>query len=351
MQLDRAALDETLIGEWRRLAQDAALPTQSPDFATALAATYLAGADVAVSTARDGPELTALLPLVVEPGPFGRLRQIGAPELGEPGDALCRDGAAACLLADALVRSGRPLHLDRLPAGSALIPALRAALRGRGYLSVRPATPTPTIALDARWTDPGACLGPRRAADFRRAARKAREVGEVAFEVLSPGPAEFAALFDEAIAIEARSWKHEHGSAIALDSVKDAFFRAYFRSACARGEMRIAFMLLDGRRVAMQLALEWSNRYWLFKIGFDEAFKRCSPGTLLMLHTLGWAAQRGLASYELLGEDEPWIARLWTRERHACVRVRTYPFNLAGAVAFAADALAWLRAALPRNSA
>jgi hypothetical protein len=28
----------------------------------------------------------------------------------------------------------------------------------------------------------------------------------------------------------------------------------------------------------MQLAVEWSGRYWLYKIGYDEAYARCSPG-------------------------------------------------------------------------
>ena len=98
----------------------------------------------------------------------------------------------------------------------------------------------------------------------------------------------------------------------------------------------------------MQMALESLNRYWLFKIGFDESFERCSPGTLLMLHTIGWAANRELEAYELLGNLEPWIAQFWTREQHDCVWVRAYPFNARGAVAFAADAFAALRKRLAR---
>ena len=62
-----------------------------------------------------------------------------------------------------------------------------------------------------------------------------------------------------------------------------------------------------------------------------------------MLHTIGWAAERGLSAYELLGNVEPWIAQFWTRESHDCVCLRAYPFNARGAAAFAGDAATWLR--------
>jgi CelD/BcsL family acetyltransferase involved in cellulose biosynthesis len=268
---------------------------------------------------------------------------IGAEEVCEPGDALCRTPESASRLADALLRDSRALELERIPADSPLIPALRAAMRGKGWVTVRPWTPAPTISLDERWKDPAARFNSGRRSDFRRAARRAAELGEVSFEILSPTPGEFDALFDEAISVEGRSWKREAGTAIAVDGAKERCFRHFFSSACASGTFRIAFMRIDGRAVAMQMALEWGGRYWLFKIGFDEEYSRCSPGTLLMLETIGWAAKRGLGAYELLGNVEPWIAQFWTREQHDCVCLRAYPFNPCGAAAFAADGFAWLR--------
>jgi CelD/BcsL family acetyltransferase involved in cellulose biosynthesis len=340
--------DRGLVRAWQRLEASASLPMQSHAFASALADTLLAGTDIEVFFIREGSDIAALLPLSRGPGYFARWTIIGAHEVCEPDDALCRTPQAARLLAEAVVRDARPLEADRIPAGSVLIPALRAAVRGKGWVSVRPATPTPTIALDPRWKDPTSRFNSGRRSDFRRAARRASEFGEVSFELLSPRPGEFDALFDEAVGVELRSWKREAGTAIAVDRAKESCFRHYFRSACKSGTFRIAFMRIDGRAVAMQMGLECLDRYWLFKIGFDESFERCSPGTLLMLHTIGWAAERELRAYELLGNVEPWIAQFWTREQHDCVCVRAYPFNARGAVAFAADAIAWLRKRLAR---
>ena len=84
------------------------------------------------------------------------------------------------------------------------------------------------------------------------------------------------------------------------------------------------FVVEDGRPVAVQLAVEAHGRYSLFKIGFDEQFARCSPGNLLMLHTVRWAAERELASFEFLGAEEPWTS-VWTDVSRSCREVHVYP--------------------------
>jgi CelD/BcsL family acetyltransferase involved in cellulose biosynthesis len=333
---------EALVRGWELLQPQATLPTQGADFIAALGRTLLADTPIKLVEAKDDDETVAVLPLCHGRGPFARWRLPGAAEVFEPGDALCRDSGSAATLARFLARQTRPVELHRVPADSALIPALRSSMRGRGWMSVRPATACPFIPLDVSWTDAESRFSSRRRSDFRRAERRAAEFGQVTCEVLTPLPADFDPLFDEAVAVEARSWKTPAGTAIACDQAKEQFFRSYFLAACKRGEFRVAFLRIDGKAVAMQHAVEWSGRYWLYKIGYDEAYGRCSPGTLLMLHCLGHAARRGLESFELLGDAEAWIADFWTREQHECRRVRTYPLSLSGLTALLADGTAWI---------
>lgn len=326
---------------WQRLELDASLPTQAWRFGAALAGTLLGPEQIEVFAATQDGVIAALLPLCRASNPFARWRMAGARELFEPGDVLGHDYAALTRLADALAAQGRPLVFDRLPARSPLLPLIERAMHGRAWTSVRPAMPSPTIALDLGWRSPEACFNSGRRSDFRRYARRAAEQGAVTYEVVSPSPDTFDALFDEAVAVEFASWKAEAGTAIASERPKEAFFRAFFRDAAEAGLLRIAFLRIDGQAAAMQMALEQGGRFWLFKIGYDERFAKCSPGTLLMLHTLRHAAEAGLTSYELLGEIEPWIAAFWTQDSHPCVKLRTYPANLRGAVAFIADSLTW----------
>lgn len=350
LDLHQPAGAEALVRGWEQLQSCATIPTQGADFTAALGGTLLAGTPIKLVEAAGANGTRAMLPLCRAPGRFSRWRLPGAQEVFEPGDALCRDAPSAARLAQFLARQSRPVDLHRLPAESPLIPALKGTMKGRGWVSVRPAKPSPYIALDASWEKPESRFSARRRSDFRRAMRRAAEFGSMHCEVLAPHPGEFDSLFDEAVALEARSWKKAAGTAIACDPAKEAFFRCYFRAACERGEFRAAFMRIDDRAVAMQLAIEWAGRNWLYKIGYDEAYARCSPGTLLMLHALGDAAKRRLTGFELMGDAEEWIADLWTREQHECRRVRTYPLNLAGLIAGLADGFAWARQRLDRGA-
>lgn len=326
----------------------ARLPTQLAAFQTAVEQTFLADEilrTVSVRT-RDGRE--ASLALCRAPRPFARWRVVGTREVYEPVDAL---GEPLDLLARELVRDGRPLDLDRVPADSALVPALAAAMRGRGWLVSRPAKPRPLITLPPGLADPLALFNAGRRSDFRRSRRKAERHGPLTFEILAPAPAEFDALYEQAIAVEAHGWKRAAGSALEVDRGKQAFFRTFLKACCAAGLTRIAFLHISGHPAAMQLALQWRERFWLFKIGYDEAWRDCSPGNLLMLHTLEHAARSGLKSYELLGNVEPWIAQLWTGEQLPCVHLRTYPLGLRGFVALAGDAATAAIAKILRGAA
>lgn len=337
--------------DWRCLEAHATLPSQMHAFHAALAATMMPGRILRLVTADDGDQAVGILPLCRGRGWLSRWHAAGSRQVYEPVDALCRDEAAAEALARKLARLDRPLRLDRVPAASPLIPALRKATKGRGIIVTRPAQASPTLAFHPGETDPELRFNSGRRSDFRRARRRAEDVGGVSFEMHAPTPGSFASLFEEAVAVEECGWKGEAGSALGKDQAKGSFFRDFLYRASRDGRCRIAFMRIDGRPVATQLAVEFQRRYWLFKIGFDQKFSRCSPGNLLMLYAMTDAATRGLAGVELLGEVEPWIIETWTRDAMECLRIQTYPFNLRGLAALVAEGAAWVWHRLPFRSA
>jgi CelD/BcsL family acetyltransferase involved in cellulose biosynthesis len=100
----------------------------------------------------------------------------------------------------------------------------------------------------------------------------------------------------------------------------------------------LCFLRIGDRIAAAQLAVESDERFWLLKIGYDEAFARYSPGNLLMRETVRYAANRGLLSYEFLGTPEQWT-RMWTDRIRACVSIRAYPARPWGVAALVADAV------------
>lgn len=331
---DVAALDG-LAEAWDALAAPALSPMQQYAWARACAATFTGRRELHVVAVNESAGF-AVAPLVRRRGVPGRVEFLGALELDEPADVIAADDASLALLAETLVRSGHPLLLKRIPAESPLVPALVRAYRGRGLVIHRRLGGFPWISLDESWTRPEERLNAGRRSDLRRARRIAEGIGPVHVEVLSPAPTDLGRLLREVFAVEAAGWKGRVGTALACDPVRQAFFRRYADAACRRGMLRIGFLRIGETPVAMQLGVEWGGRFWLLKIGYDEGFARCSPGSLLMVEMVRRAAGRGLASYELLGVSEQWT-RMWTRAERPCVSLRAYPANGTGAAALAID--------------
>jgi hypothetical protein len=282
--------------------------------------------------------LRAAAALTLRDGAAGtRLESLGVGELYEPTDLAGTDEEAIEAVCDAVACSGWPLALERVPANSPWIEHLRRAYSGRGWLRVAPANGSPFIPLDSTWRDPELNFNSGRRSDIRRARRRAESLGEVRAEIHSPrSSTDVAALLDTALAVEASGWKGERGSALAIDGRRGPFFRRYAEKAARLGTLRIALLHVGSQVAAMQIALEAENSFWLLKIGYRGSHAKCSPGQLLMLDTVAYAARRGLATYELLGSAAPWTA-LWTVEEHPCVAVRAYPFNSRGPRALAHD--------------
>lgn len=331
---------------WDLLASRSPSPVQQFVWAEALAEIYLGAARLRtlVLGPQDAPR--ALAALVGRGRLTGRLQVLGVNGLHEAADLLYADAQAASELAEALLAEGRPIFLPRVPAGSPLVGALQAAYRGSGLVRVTPAEGCAYIELDASWAEPERRLDPGRRSEFHRALGHAEELGPVTFEVLAPDPAELHGLLDEASAVGTSGWKGTNRSASAFRDPLGAFYRRFAAAACRQGRLRLCFMRIGARAVAMQLATECGERFWLHRIGYDSHFERCAPGNLLTLHTLRYAAQRGLRSYEFLGAPAPWIA-FWTPAVRRCVAVRTYPPTTRSLAALCADAAAgfwrWLK--------
>lgn len=156
-------------------------------------------------------------------------------------------------------------------------------------------------------------------------------------EIITPRPDNVDALLDEAMAVEMKSWKGKDGTAMGCDPVEAAFCRAYARSACRHGVLRLCFLRINGQAAAMHVAMVHGGGFWLLKIGYDESFARCSPGMLLIRESISYAAKLGLSTYEFLGKSEPWI-EMWSKVQRGCVAVRVYPYDPSGMAALTSDA-------------
>ena len=342
-------------GAWESVATERRTPMQHHIWARARAETLSPGQSVEVAVVGDVTAPAALAPLARSAGFPSRLRLLGAEELGEPVEVAYRDQSAIEALARVLAGASLPIGFGHYFVETPLIAALRTAYRGVGLVVTRPLAQrgAPFIELNEGWCEPEGNFPPGRRSDFRRMQRNAEKMGKVRVDIITPDSRDVAQLLEEALAVETRNWKGRARTAVALDGRLSKFYRRYAELAAHAGILRLCFLRIGAATAAMQIAVECEQRFWLLKIGYDEAFKRCAPGNLLLRETIRHAAERKLTHYEFLGKEAPWT-ELWTAAARDLVALRTYPFNAAGAAAAAFDgidlAAARLRKAITRRA-
>ncbi len=156
--------------------------------------------------------------------------------------------------------------------------------------------------------------------ELRRLRSRLAELGAVAVRRLTPGD-DVGPWCDRFLALEASGWKGRAGSALALEAGTDRFFREVAAGAHAAGRLEMIRLDLDDRPLAILVNLFAAPGAFSFKIAYDEAFARYSPGVLIELENyavldrpdVGWMDSCAV-------EDHPMIDGLWT-ERRGVVRV------------------------------
>jgi CelD/BcsL family acetyltransferase involved in cellulose biosynthesis len=309
-------------------------PFQTYSWAYASAETFADGSPRVVTVGRPSPSGIAAL---CRPTSARRLTAVGA-ALYELEDFAYSDASVALELADGVLASGEHIFLRSLGADSPMLDGLRNACRGRRIMITRIRPGSPWVPLDSTWKEPEAKLNSGRRSDLRRAQRKANQMGDVRIRLMCPRPAEVPDLLDTAFRVEDANWKGRTTSSLASNAQIGRFYRHYAQAVSEHGALHLGFMWIGERAVAMQIAVKHANRYWLLKMGMDEEYARCSPGTLLMVESLRYAANVGYDAYEFQGVSEPWN-QLWTRLTHDQVSVRVYAPGLQGLSTFLADGL------------
>lgn len=328
---------EDIASSWADLAATRRSPLLQPDWYISCARAFCEPGRLRVLAVVDGEHVAAVAPLMsVRERGSESLEILGARVLYEPTGLLFASEGALADLVDAMLSMKRPIAFGRLGTDAPEWRPLGRLIRRRALLLSRLDAGAPWLSIDGRWSDFECQMKPRRRADLRRARRRAEAAGEVTFEFLSPGPDEARQRVADFADIELLSWKARAGTPLRSDPRLMRFFQLYATEAARGGRLRVAFMRIDQQSIAAQIAVEFDGRYWVLKTGYDESWRRTSPGVQLMHETIRLAFEAGLSSFEFLGNAEPWIT-MWTDRVHPTVRAHAYPYTYRGAASLLRD--------------
>lgn len=325
----------SIVSDWKRLVALSGNPLLTYEWFISCVEALHPGTQLMVIAVKRGGEIAAIAPLVLSRKRGGaRLEFLGVSSLFEPCGFLFDDNDSLAALVSALIGTGYPAVLQRVPE-SVSEEILRNAWAGAVCMRT-PSASTPFVEIGAHWDEYLGGLSQKRRYDLRRARKRAQELGPISIRIFCPEPGELQGWLEKVFATEASGWKGRNGSAILKKRYLKDFFSAYLERACREGILRLCLLEIGGKTAAAQIALEYEKRFWVLKIGYDEQFARCSPGILLTMETLRYAFGNGLESYEFLGSAEPWIDA-WTTEQRPHGNFFIYPFSARGFMGLAAD--------------
>jgi CelD/BcsL family acetyltransferase involved in cellulose biosynthesis len=348
----RVALADVPEAEWRRLI-DAAVESNGfydPGFAVNAAKFARGGHGGEALLARAGERLIGFMPVVSALRAY-RLpipAFVGTVPYSVYGAPLLAQGqterAAESLLAAAAQAGAQLLVLPMLdldgPAMAAFTNVL--ARRGQAPLIHREHERAALAVPEDAETYLRAGMGAKKLKELRRQRHRLDEEGAVAF-ALAATPEAVVGAIDRFLELEARGWKGKNGTGLG-QSEGDARFAREAALALARaGTFEVLELTLDGRVLASGLVLRQRDTALFFKIAYDEAFSRFSPGVQLTVElTRRFAADPTIAYADSTAlPGHPMIDHVWReRRRVGDVLVPTRP---------GAAGLLWARLVIARD--
>ncbi|QDU95380.1 GNAT family N-acetyltransferase [Lignipirellula cremea] len=116
-----------------------------------------------------------------------------------------------------------------------------------------------------------------------RRVRRFREDENRTFRIQhSFSPAEVRPLLERGFEVEDRCWKGEAGSSIVRSPGMAAYLIRQSEQLAAWGQLTLAFLEEKGRPFAFELGWTAKGVHHPFKVAYDEEFKSCGPGQLLL---------------------------------------------------------------------
>jgi CelD/BcsL family acetyltransferase involved in cellulose biosynthesis len=290
---------EALAVEWDALAaRTGASPFARPGWIAQWYAAFGRGTPLLAAVRRDGG-----LAAVAALDAHGRTLHAAANWHTPSYDVVADGPDAARALADGILAAQpKRVELRFLDRDGFALRALRDAAAAAGYhVLTRTLLESPYVEIGGDWDEYAAGLSPTVLRDVgRRRRRLERDHGPLWFGPDAVAPDRARAL-EIGFALEASGWKGRAGSAINSRPETRAFYTRVADWAGENGWLRLEFLSAGGQPIAFRLDLEVDGVVYHLKPGFDESFRRYSPGKILTEHAVRGAFERGARSYEFLG--------------------------------------------------
>lgn len=161
----------------------------------------------------------------------------------------------------------------------------------------------------------------KRRKELKRLRARLGEQGKLESTTLEP-KADVEPFLQAFLALEAKSWKGQRGTAVANDTQLQKGLAAGLHAMHGAGRVKFWQINFNGQAIASLFALVDDGEVTLGKIAHDDTFSKFSPGVLIILDaTASLMGQPGLIFADSNAmPGHPMIDRIW-RDRIDCIDV------------------------------
>ena len=163
----------------------------------------------------------------------------------------------------------------------------------------------PYIPINRSWEAYLKGLSKKHLSNLRGRAKGLHRIGEVRHEIVTGGE-HLDRTLNEAFLLEAAAWKGQAGTAILNRPDRLGFYRQLMKRAAELGWMRLHFLSLGQKRIAVQLALLLNKKLYILKSGYDPHYAQFAPSMVLCEMMLRDAWKQNLTEVDFLGDAERW---------------------------------------------
>ena len=251
----------------------------------------------------DDGKLEMLVPLMQDGGTVSFL---GGTDLVDYHDVLCPgDPSESCM--EAVVRelaadsSAETLLFESMPADSRALGCLKTVVTAAGWkVSVDKEDVAPFLELPGDWEEYVASLRKKDRHELRRKLRRLENSGDIRHvELTAREDIETAAsdFFD--LHRKSTPDKEEF-----MTPEREQFFRDVSASLADEGITRLAFLEVQGKRVATSLSFVVDNVRYLYNSGYDPEYRQLAVGLLNHAYTIRKSIEQGHRIFDFMRGDE-----------------------------------------------
>ena len=277
--------------------------------------------ELVLVSAREGDQLIGIAPLFITDYEAQRaLMLVGSIEISDYLDLIVREqdlprflsGLLDFLQADPAVH-GSGLDWFNLPDESPTLASLKTESERRGW-SYREEIyrPTPRIPLNGSFDDYLSRIDKKQRHEIRRKMRRAAESDKQVRFVLVNGNDSI----DSAIETFFDLMVHDPGKAEFLHPAMREQMAAAIQNAHTHGYLWLAFLEVEGTKVAGSLNFDYKNKLWGYNSGVSREHMELSPGWVLLAHTIQWCTENGRYEFDFMRGDEEYKYRFGGVNKH-----------------------------------